>query len=50
MKSERQVKSETAKSQGWIRTEAVNMGSESYRVYKNTNTGEEKLIDGKNQE
>lgn len=50
IKSERQIKAETAKSQGWKRTECVNMGSESYRVYVNSNTGEEKLIDGKNQE
>lgn len=50
MKSERQIKAEAAKKQGWVRIEAVNMGAESYRVYKNTNTGEEKLLDGKNQE
>jgi hypothetical protein len=50
MKSERQIKAQIAKNQGWKRTECVNMGNESYRVYKNVNTGEEKLIDGKNQE
>jgi|Laugrespbdmm15sn_2_1035079.scaffolds.fasta_scaffold00249_17 hypothetical protein len=50
MKSERQIKAETAKAQGWKRTEAYNMGKESYRVYKNLNTGKEEVIDGKNEE
>jgi len=50
MKTERYVKAEMAKEQGWKRTEAFNAGQDSYRTYVNQNTGEEKTLDGKNQE